>query len=79
MAPAPLTQAIYHNADPASVVACDPCPQFVSFARRSLANPAISFLVAGADELPHCKDGFDAVASGLVLNFIPSLDLLSDR
>lgn len=70
-----LTQAIYHNAHPASVDACDPSPQFVSFARRSLANPAITFLVAGADELPHREDGFDAVVSGLVLNFIPSPDL----
>lgn len=70
-----LTQAIYHAAHPASVVACDPSPQFVSFARQSLANPAITFLVAGADELPHRADGFDAVASGLVFNFIPSLDL----
>jgi len=70
-----LTQAIYLNAHPASVVACDPSPQFVSFARRSFANPAITFLEAGADELPHREDGFDVVASGLVLNFIPSLDL----
>jgi SAM-dependent methyltransferase len=66
-----LTQAIIQNAHPASVVACDPSPQFVSFARRSLAHPAATFLVAGAGELPRQKDGFDAVVSGLVLNFIP--------
>jgi SAM-dependent methyltransferase len=46
----------------------------VSFARRSLANPAITFLVAGADDLPHREEGFDVVASGLVLNFIPAPD-----
>jgi len=67
-----LTQAICLNADPASVVACDPSPQFVAFARRSLAHPAITFLVVGADELPHPEDGFNAVVSGLVLNFIPA-------
>jgi SAM-dependent methyltransferase len=66
-----LTQAIYLNADPAAVVACDPSPQFVSFARRLLPDPAITFLVVGADELPRSEDGFDAVVSGLVLNFMP--------
>jgi SAM-dependent methyltransferase len=67
-----LTQAIYLNANPASIVACDASPQFVSFARHQLAHPAVQFLTAGADELPRPKDGFDAVVSGLVLNFIPS-------
>lgn len=67
-----LTQAICLNTDPASVVACDPSPQFVSFARRALDHPALTFLVAGAGELPRTVNGFDAVVSGLVLNFIPA-------
>lgn len=67
-----LTEAIWLNAHPASVVACDPSLPFVSFARRSLDYPAITFLVAGADELPRREAGFDAVVSGLVLNFIPA-------
>jgi SAM-dependent methyltransferase len=66
-----LTQAICLDADPASVVACDPSPQFISHARRSLDHPAVTFLVAGAGDLPRSEGGFDAVASGLVLNFIP--------
>ena len=67
-----LTQAICMNADPASVVACDPSPQFVSFARRSIDHPAAAFLVAGADDLPRFENGFDAAVSRLVLNFIPA-------
>jgi len=67
-----LTRAICLGADPASVVACDPSPDFVSFARRSLIHPAVTFVVGGADELPRPADGFDAVVSGLVLNFIPA-------
>jgi SAM-dependent methyltransferase len=67
-----LTQAIYANAHPAAVVACDPSPEFVAFARRSLSHPAVTFLVAGTDELPRQQSGFDAVVSGLVLNFIPA-------
>jgi SAM-dependent methyltransferase len=66
-----LTQAICHNTDPATVIACDPSPHFVSFASRSLVHPAVTFLVAGVDDLPRSKDGFDAVVSGLVLNFVP--------
>ena len=65
-----LTQAICANAHPAAVAACDPSPEFVAYARRSLSHPAAAFLVAGADELPHREGGFDAVVSGLVLNFI---------
>lgn len=67
-----LTQAIYHHAQPATVVACDPSPQFVSFARRSLNHPAVTFQVLVAGELPRREGGFDAVVSGLVLNFVPS-------
>ena len=69
-----LTQAICLNSDPACVVACDPSPQLVSFAHRLLAHPAVTFRVAGADDLPHLEGGFDAVVSGLVLNFIPAPD-----
>ena len=67
-----LTQAICLNADPAAVAACDPSAQFVAYARRKLSHPAVTFQVAGADKLPHHKEGFDAVVSGLVLNFIPA-------
>jgi SAM-dependent methyltransferase len=67
-----LTQAICDKAHPKAVVACDPSPEFVAFARRSLSHPAVAFLVAGAAELPRQEGGFDAVVSGLVLNFIPA-------
>jgi ubiquinone/menaquinone biosynthesis C-methylase UbiE len=56
-----LTQAICSIAHPSSIVACDPSPKFVDFARRSISHPAVSFLVAGADELPRQEGGFDAV------------------
>jgi len=67
-----LTQAICLSAHPASVVACDPSEQFVFFARSALAHPAAAFQVAGVDELPNQAGGFDAIVSGLVLNFLPS-------
>jgi SAM-dependent methyltransferase len=44
----------------------------VSFARRALADPAVTFLVAGADDLPWRAGGFEAAVSGLMLNFLPA-------
>src|SRR5688572_8730901 len=66
-----LASAILDLAEPGSVVACDPSEPFVEHARRSLANPRASFVVAGADALPFRAGGFEAVVSGLALNFLP--------
>jgi len=66
-----LTQAICRRAGVGSLVACDPSPQFVSFARLSLAGHGVSFVVADASHLPSREDSFDAIVSGLVLNFLP--------
>jgi SAM-dependent methyltransferase len=66
-----LTSAICAFCEPASVVACDPSEPFVEHARRNLSDARASFLVAGADALPRREGGFDAVVSGLVLNFLP--------
>ena len=66
-----LTKAVRQRADPASVVACDPSPAFVSFARNSIEDGSVTFLTAGADDLPRRHGGFDVIVSGLVLNFLP--------
>ena len=66
-----LSHAICLRADPASLVSCDPSTDFVSFARHSVLHHAVTFLVAGADDLPSRDGGFDAIVSGLVLNFLP--------
>jgi SAM-dependent methyltransferase len=66
-----LTSTICDHCEPASVVACDPSEAFIEHARRSLADARASFVVAGAEALPRRNGGFDAVVSGLVLNFLP--------
>jgi SAM-dependent methyltransferase len=66
-----LTSAICDLGEPASVVACDPSAPFIEHARKNLADARVSFVVAGADALPRRDGGFDAVACGLVLNFLP--------
>ncbi len=66
-----LTEVICQRAEPASLLACDPSPEFVSFARNSIKDISVTFLIAGADNLPRRDGGFDVVVSGLALNFIP--------
>lgn len=66
-----LTAAICDLGEPASVVGCDPSLPFIEHARRQLPDARASFVVAGADALPRRNGGYDAIVSGLVLNFIP--------
>lgn len=66
-----LTSAICDLGQPASVVACDPSDSFVEHARKLLPDTRASFVTAGVENLPARQDGFDAVVSGLVVNFIP--------
>lgn len=66
-----LTAAICDRCAPASVVACDPSEPFIAHARRQFPDSRVSFVVAGADALPRRDGGFDAIVSGLVLNFLP--------
>jgi len=66
-----LTSAILELGHPASVVATDASPQFVSHARAALPDDRVQFLTADVDKLPPRRDGYDAVVSSLVLNFLP--------
>ena len=66
-----LAAAICRAADPATVLGCDPSAPFVESATRSVDDSRASFVVAGAGSLPHRNGGYDAVVSGLALNFFP--------
>ena len=67
-----LTSTICDCCQPAAVAACDPSEPFIDHARKSLSDVRVSFVVAGVDTLPSRDGGFDAVVSGLVLNFLPN-------
>lgn len=67
-----LTAAIIRSADPNLVVACDPARPFIEFARNSFDDSRASFAVAGIEDLPEIEGGYDAIVSGLVLNFLPA-------
>ena len=66
-----LTSIICDLGEPASVLACDRSEPFIEHARTNLSDARASFVVAGADALPRRDGGYDAVVSGLVLNFLP--------
>jgi len=66
-----LTARIVEIGRAASVVATDSSEQFVAHARAAFSDHRVQFLVASVDELPARANGYDVVASSLVLNFLP--------
>ncbi len=70
-----LAAAICSLAQPRSVVACDTSEPFIETARQRLTDPRVTFEVSGVGNLPMRQGGYDAVVSGLALNFFPDLDL----
>lgn len=66
-----LTSAILATAEPAQVVGVDPSPAFLAAATGRVTDPRASFVAGDAQQLPVGLAGFDAVVSGLVLNFVP--------
>ena len=64
-----LSGAILMGCEPAEVVGVDPSEGYVAWAAAHVDDPRARFVVTDATHLP---DGpFDAVVSGLVLNFVP--------
>jgi SAM-dependent methyltransferase len=66
-----LTAAICEFGKPVSVIACDPSGPFLDAASIAVPDKRVSFELAGGEHLPESAEGFDAVVSGLVLNFVP--------
>jgi SAM-dependent methyltransferase len=66
-----LTEAIMAVADPGLVVGIDPAEGFLVDARARVADSRVSFHTGDARSLPLPGRHFDAVVSGLALNFVP--------
>lgn len=66
-----LSQAILAACAPAEVCGVDPSLPFVAHATTQLTDPRASFRKGDAQHLPVDHGSFDAVVSGLVLNFVP--------
>ncbi|HWX48561.1 MAG TPA: methyltransferase domain-containing protein [Roseomonas sp.] len=66
-----LSGAILARCEPASVLGVDPSEGFLAHARRHLTDARARFCRGEAQALPVADKAFDAVVSGLVLNFVP--------
>lgn len=66
-----LTATVLAAAAPAGVVGVDPAPGFLAYAQAGVTDPRAAFHTGDAQALPLPDDRFDAVVSGLALNFVP--------
>jgi len=66
-----LTATVLDLAAPASVLGIDRSPAFVRHAAAEVRDPRASFRTGDANALPDDGPAFDAVVSGLLLNFLP--------
>lgn len=66
-----LTQTILAAASPTRVHGIDLSPDFIAFARAHTSDPRASFAVGDAQALAEPDAAYDAVVSGLALNFVP--------
>jgi ubiquinone/menaquinone biosynthesis C-methylase UbiE len=66
-----LTQIILGDGLPNSVMGIDPSEGFVAYAKAQIVSARASFKIGDARALPIDSASFDAVVSGLVLNFVP--------
>ncbi|WP_461121624.1 class I SAM-dependent methyltransferase [Saccharothrix stipae] len=66
-----LTTAVLDVGQPAEIAGVDPSEGFLATARHRVADPRAVFHAGDARALPLPDRAFDAVVSGLALNFVP--------
>jgi SAM-dependent methyltransferase len=66
-----LSQTVLQFAEPARIKGIDRSEGFVNFAKERVQDNRVQFEVGDAESLTDDPETFDAVVSGLVLNFIP--------
>lgn len=66
-----LAHTILQRAAPGAVRGIDRAPGFVAFARARVTDPRVEFETGDAQDMPVDSATFDAVVSGLALNFMP--------
>jgi SAM-dependent methyltransferase len=66
-----LVDSIVASTHPRRVKGIDPSEGFLATASERIRDPRVTFQVADAQALPDENGAFEAVVSGLVLNFVP--------
>ncbi len=66
-----LSQIIFEHGLPNAIKGIDSSADFVAYAKMHVDSARITFEVGNAQALPIDSASFDAVVSGLVLNFVP--------
>jgi SAM-dependent methyltransferase len=66
-----LSRTILEFASPGAVRGVDPSAGFIEYVRTQISDGRARFEVGDARALPYSGPEFDAVVSGLVLNFVP--------
>jgi SAM-dependent methyltransferase len=70
--PGPVSRMILDTAEPERVLGVDRSPEYIEQASRRIEDERASFAIGDAMSLDGIDDdAFDAVVSGLVLNFLP--------
>ncbi len=66
-----LSQTVLELAAPRSVLGVDPSEGYLELAHQQVQDARANFLLGEAQALPVSSSAYDAVVSGLVLNFVP--------
>jgi SAM-dependent methyltransferase len=69
-----ISQTILDLAKPAAITAVDPSEAYTAYARRRFEGAPVEVKVGDARAIPVPDGAFDAVVSGLMLNFVPAAD-----
>lgn len=69
-----LTQTVLDLANPKESKGIDRSKDYVAFVQSQVHDPRATFEVGNAQSLPVESESFDAVVSGLVMNFVPQPD-----
>ena len=68
-----LTETILAISEPENITGIDPSDGYLGVAREQVTDDRVSFEIADARKLPVESGVYDAVVSGLVLNFLPDI------
>jgi SAM-dependent methyltransferase len=72
-----VSQLILEHMAPTAVTGIDPSEGYVTFAQAHIRDSRAHFQVGDAQQLPVPDASFEAVVSGLVLNFVPEPALMA--